>query len=614
MLFGGRGRGGPRRRVERALANEPTWQVQVHGTWLCPFCVTPAVAVSGDRARFEDAILEHLETSCSEYDQGRGAERPLVELRRMTAYRRLRKVVREQLVANPSWQLLDVSRRWFCPYCADATAAAVPPGSRMPEETLAQIIEHVEGCYGYDHGRGQERDLGELKASVRHLNKARKLAETVRRKLEEDPAWRRKDPSNRWICPYCLDAQPHVDLSTTLLMFENAPSLIAEHLVGGCAAYRAGAAPQPVAPPTDPAGREPIPETDPAVRVAEAPPETVSETGPVETGLLRTRPEGEAKALWGRDAHRVEAGGTTLRQLESSGEFLLVDDEVKAIAGSEAPTPAARAESLDVWREEIERELASVRDLSELAPISRPATAAAAPPVDASRLSAFGVEVGRVVLPGDPPRGDFAEAIELDGDRLALIVGGVMGADQDAPWVAALARDLIRERAAPERDPADLLRDVNHDLFAELDGRNFVAVAYALIDLPTGRARFARAGAPAALLRRSGRAPHLERLEPEGMVLGLDNGAIFAPSLSVAATDLGPGDLLALYTTGVLEARGTEGQGLGVDGIEALVRRYGGHEAEYFTDKFKERFALHVGEPHRLTTDACVLALRWTGH
>jgi len=185
-----------------------------------------------------------------------------------------------------------------------------------------------------------------------------------------------------------------------------------------------------------------------------------------------------------------------------------------------------------------------------------------------------------------------------------------MGADQEAPLAAALAFDLVRSQAGADRDPEDLLRAVNRDLFAELDGRNFVAVAYALVDLESGRVRLARAGSPAGLLRRG---PELRRLEPDGMVLGLDGGAIFDPSLSTLAVDLAAGDLLVLYTTGVLEARGAGGDSLGVAGVEGLVRRYGGHEVDYFTDKFRERFHEHLGDPRRVTTDACALALRRAG-
>ena len=42
-----------------------------------------------------------------------------------------------------------------------------------------------------------------------------------------------------------------------------------------------------------------------------------------------------------------------------------------------------------------------------------------------------------------------------------------------------------------------------------------------------------------------------------------------------------------------------------------LARRYGGHEVDYFTDKFREYFDLFVHDPALRTTDVCVAALKW---
>src|SRR5690606_35529493 len=127
-----------------------TWQVEAAGSWICPFCAGPAVAVPPDRAELEERVLEHLEEACPDYAGGEGAERPLLELRKVAAYRELRRKVKDELIKNPSWQLLDLSRRWFCPFCGEATEVGVPPSKKMGEEPLRGIIAHVEQCYAYD--------------------------------------------------------------------------------------------------------------------------------------------------------------------------------------------------------------------------------------------------------------------------------------------------------------------------------------------------------------------------------------------------------------------------------------------------------------------------------
>lgn len=657
MFFGGRARGGDRRRVQRGLAAQQTWQVEAAGSWICPFCAAPAVTVPPERAELEERVLEHLEEACPDYAGGEGAERPLLELRKVAAYRELRRKVKDELIKNPSWQLLDLSRRWFCPFCGEATEVSVPASKKMGEESLRGIIAHVEQCYAYDRGRGQEKPFAHLKAVVKHTNQSRKLAENVRRKLEGDPLWRRKDPAGRWICPYCLETQAHIDLSTNLLMFENAPALIAKHLAGACGEFRAGAEPQPLEAQPRGAGESgsslgPIPATDPRGRsrrdvereeavpdltMPRPPRETVrfarrevgpSETGPTELGsglLRRKRDEGERRgtAVWGRDAlHAEDLGargtgrGTTLRALESSGEFMLVDDEVRSITAQPRSSSEERR-AAEVWRAEIERELAAVREeLPELPGQLGAGSEPSLPPaggeagVDPALLRSHGYELGALQLMADPPRGDFAEALELGGGRVALIAGGVTGEEREAPLIAAMARTLLRERAAPDRCPREVLREVNRALFADLDGRSFVAVGYALVDLASGRARLARAGLAAPLLRRTRGAPRLLPLDVEGMVMGIDQGPIFDSTLDVRPLELVSGDVLVLFGNAALEARGEAREEFGLERVHRLIDRYGGHEVEYLTDKFREAFEQHADRPGQRTAEASLVALR----
>lgn len=245
-LFGDRGRGRFRKRVQQGLTT-PSWQVVVGGkTWICPFCGAAALKrwPDDDEERVE-AVLDHLDGDCHRFRGGEGEELPLNELRRAAARRELRRRIKRNLVSHHSWQLVDPKRNWLCPYCAEAAPVSIPTDRRMTEETLQGIVAHVESCYAWDHGRGQEKPHAQLKAIVKGQNALQKQVESVRRKLEGEPAWRRKDARQRWICPYCLAAQEHIDLSTNLLMFENAPRQIAQHLTA-CEAYRAGASPRPL--------------------------------------------------------------------------------------------------------------------------------------------------------------------------------------------------------------------------------------------------------------------------------------------------------------------------------------------------------------------------------
>jgi hypothetical protein len=669
VLFGANARGRLRKRVERDLSATPAWQVVTAGRWVCPYCATPALKVSGSAE--VEAVLDHLE-ECADHQGGEGRERPLAELRRVAAQRELRRRVKRSLVSNPSWQLIDFSQRWFCPFCGDPTNVTVPRDRKMTEETLQGILGHVQSCYGYDRGKGKEKPFAHLKSTVKYHNQSRKLAENVRRKLEGDPAWRRKDPSSRWICPYCMEPQSHIDLSSNLLMFENAPSLIAKHLAAGCEQFRSGGHPRPLAPgevtksgagpalelapgsgvgmtpeaaPIRPppsqrssTSREglldaPIPDTDPhglgrpSRRVKPAPEPTLLPPKP-----RAQQPEGDStpsgryrKTLWGADG--VAAGGrtrgTTLRQLEESGEFTLINDpEVRSLTGGPGPresgSDARSVKSVDRWRREIEEELKQVRSLSplarsgELSALSGSQSDEADPDAGLARRLGFadrGVELRRIEYRASTPRGDFVEALELGPDRIALVAGGVAGEDAEAALISALVRNLIRAHAGPNQDPGTVLQRVNADVFGDLDGRSLVAVTYVLIDLVGHRGRLARAGATAPVLVNPARNPSLVPLDCEGMVMGIDRGPIFDSSLEVRSLELRRGDTLVLFTKGIIEARGSQRKEFGLGRMHRLIERYGTHEAAYFVDKFREYFGMHVPSDRR-AVDGAVLAFR----
>ena len=148
---------------------------------------------------------------------------------------------------------------------------------------------------------------------------------------------------------------------------------------------------------------------------------------------------------------------------------------------------------------------------------------------------------------------------------------------------------------------------MNRAIHLDLDGRSFVSVSYALLDLASGRLRIARAGTSPPLLCREG-APALP-IDLEGMVMGIDGGSLFTNSLEVRALALSPGDLLVLYANGLIEGRGGAREELGLERLCFLVERYGRHEVDYFTDKFLEQYERFLGGSPQ-TQDACLIALK----
>src|SRR5262249_51973865 len=138
----------------------------------------------------------------------------------------------------------------------------------------------------------------------------------------------------------------------------------------------------------------------------------------------------------------------------------------------------------------------------------------------------------------------------------------VMGHGVRSALVTAMLRALITAESANLRDPGLLMTRVNSDLTAILKQTGtvlFVTSLYCLFDCETLIMRYARAGHPPPLLaRRSvGEVSYAPGTKASsGPALGLFDRAPFVTT----TTPLSPGDLVLLFTDGIIEAENASGQ------------------------------------------------------
>ncbi|MGI5456113.1 SpoIIE family protein phosphatase [Streptomyces sp. CA-249302] len=166
-------------------------------------------------------------------------------------------------------------------------------------------------------------------------------------------------------------------------------------------------------------------------------------------------------------------------------------------------------------------------------------------------------------LPASPSTGvggDWFDVIRLSGERVALVVGDVVGHGIYAAAAMGRLRTAVRTLADVDPTPDELLTRLD-DLVIQMSAESEddpsgdlasdigATCLYAVYDPVSGRCSLARAGhPPPALLAPDGTAGFLE--VPSGPPLGLGG----VPFESTEAT-LEPGTLLALYTDGLIESR-----------------------------------------------------------
>jgi sigma-B regulation protein RsbU (phosphoserine phosphatase) len=145
--------------------------------------------------------------------------------------------------------------------------------------------------------------------------------------------------------------------------------------------------------------------------------------------------------------------------------------------------------------------------------------------------------------------GDFYDYFFIDEDHLCLCVGDVSGKGVPAALFMAIAKALIKSRAADDLSTASVLTHVNDELEANNEAMMFVTVFLAIIDVRNGGLLYTNAGH---------NPPYIKRASGEVQALAQRHGPGLGPIGGVAFKEgkdrLGEGDSLLIYTDGVTEA------------------------------------------------------------
>ncbi|MEU8244215.1 SpoIIE family protein phosphatase [Actinoplanes missouriensis] len=162
--------------------------------------------------------------------------------------------------------------------------------------------------------------------------------------------------------------------------------------------------------------------------------------------------------------------------------------------------------------------------------------------------------------------GDWYHAAAVRDGSVLLAVGDVAGHGTPAATTMAQLRHALRALTVITSDPGALLGHLNQ-LTCELGAQTPEVAATAVIaryDPARHELVWAQAGHPPPLLNSGGRTRPLIR--PPGPMLGVVDGAVYPE----AVTGFLPGDVLLLYTDGLVEHRG-QSLDTGTDAVMATV-------------------------------------------
>ena len=161
--------------------------------------------------------------------------------------------------------------------------------------------------------------------------------------------------------------------------------------------------------------------------------------------------------------------------------------------------------------------------------------------------------------------GDYYEFIRLPDDRWGIIIADVVGKGIGAALLVSAIRATLYALVGRELATRAVMRRANRFFHDSVEGGRYVTLFYAVLDVQARRIIYVNAGhQPPFVLRRNG---EVEALESGGFPLGMFE----APRYFEGFAQIEAGDLMVLYTDGIVEASDAHDEEYGRDRLLATL-------------------------------------------
>jgi len=172
-----------------------------------------------------------------------------------------------------------------------------------------------------------------------------------------------------------------------------------------------------------------------------------------------------------------------------------------------------------------------------------------------------GVDIAAMSAPAREVGGDFFDFVHTADGLPGIVIGDGSDKGVSAAMVMSSAISTVRFASGLEVSPREILSRANARLHVDTRSHMFVAVFLGILDADRLALRFTNAGLPKPLLLRGEQAFEIEWSD-NGLHLPL--GARPDTTFHEQELELDPGDILLLFTDGVIESCNTQDEEFGV--------------------------------------------------
>ena len=207
-----------------------------------------------------------------------------------------------------------------------------------------------------------------------------------------------------------------------------------------------------------------------------------------------------------------------------------------------------------------------------------------------------GWEFAVTLLPARETYGDYFDFIPFPDGRIGILIADVTDKGLGAALYMALSRTLIRTFAQEYDDQPELVFFfANERLLEDARANLFVTAFYGILDPQTGELTYSNAGHNQQYIFNKANGSVKDILPPTGMPLGVEENTIWGQG----NVQIEPGDVLILFTDGILDAQNQAGEFFEENRLVQVVTKSLGSSAQEVQSAVLTEIQAHMGNTHQ---------------
>jgi hypothetical protein len=209
----------------------------------------------------------------------------------------------------------------------------------------------------------------------------------------------------------------------------------------------------------------------------------------------------------------------------------------------------------------------------------------------------------------DQVGGDYYDYFEISENKYAVIIADVSGKGTSAAFNMAQMKGIFQSLVQLDLSPDLFMKYANDAVSNCLERSSFITASYFVIDTQVKKIYYARAGHCPSLHYVADN-QEVSYIEGKGLGLGIMRNSKFINFIEVCVQQYGEGDLLMLYTDGIVECANQTGEEYGYDRLKRFLENNATTKLGNIVQGVQKEMAQFTGSS-QLTDDCTIVLIRF---